>query len=154
MEAGLANLAERACEATGKDVSGIPGGGAAGGLAAGAAVFMNADLASGADAVMQAIGLEEALRGTAWVITGEGKFDHQSLGGKVVSGVARLARKHGVRVAVLAGSVQLSEDAWRAAGIEAALGTKPDTMPLEEAMTNAAELLHTAAVRLAEEDLS
>lgn len=153
LEKGLANLTACAQVVTGKEIDVTPGGGAAGGLAAGAVAFMNAELSSGAEAVMHTIGLAEALVGADWVITGEGKFDDQSMQGKVVSGVTRMAREHRVKVAVLAGVVQLPPEAWREAGIVAALATKPDAMPLDQAMQNAGRLLATAATELAREHM-
>jgi glycerate kinase len=153
LEEGLANLAARILETCGEDVSSLRGGGAAGGLAAGAAAFMGAELTSGAEAVMAAIGLDEALEGADWVITGEGSFDRQSLQGKVVSGITGRALEHGVRVAVLAGAVELPQEAWREAGITAALATRPPGLALEEAMNRAAELLGRATVTLAKDYL-
>jgi glycerate kinase len=50
-------------------------------------------------------GLEDALRGAALCITGEGRIDRQSLDGKVVAGVAYLAAAAGVRVIAIGGSV-------------------------------------------------
>ena len=90
----------------------------------------------------------------SWVITGEGKFDEQSLRGKVVSAVTKLAREHGARVAVLAGSVTLPESTYRAAGIEVALETRQLGTSLEDALAQADTNLETAARRLAETRLS
>lgn len=149
LEAGLANLARRVREQAGVDISTLSGGGAAGGLAAGAVAFLNARLVSGARVVMEATGLADAIAGADWVITGEGRFDETSLRGKVVSGVAEAARVRGVPVAVLAGRVALSEEAWRPAGIEAAVACAPPGMGSHEAMARAEELLDAAAGALA-----
>lgn len=153
LEAALARLAAVIARDLGRDVGALPGGGAAGGLAAGAVAFCGARLVSGVDAVMAAHRLAEHLAGAAWVITGEGRLDEQSLGGKVVSGVARLARAAGARVAVLAGSVELAPEHARQAGIEAACAARPPGMPLEEALERAEDLLAAAAHRLARERL-
>ncbi len=74
-----------------------------------------------------------------WVVTGEGRFDAQSLRGKVVSkGITKVAAKHGVKVAVLAGSVQVSEEIYRREGIDLALSTmKASGVELNEALANA-----------------
>jgi len=125
----------------------IPGAGAAGGLAFGAAAFLGARLVSGIEAVMAVTRFEESLRGADWVITGEGCFDEQSLRGKVVAGVLRLARQQGVRVAVLAGGVRIAKPV----GIEIALATKPDDWPLDQALARAEELLAERARELAEQ---
>jgi glycerate kinase len=149
LEAGLRHLTELVKTQLGKDIADIPGGGAAGGLAAGAVGFLNARLVPGVEAVMDAIGLDAALADADWVITGEGCFDEQSLRGKVVSGVTRLAAQHKVKVAVIAGSVPISESVWRRERIEVALSTMEPGMKLDEAMASAEKLLASSARRLA-----
>lgn len=149
LEEGLSNLAERVRSALGADLRGLQGAGAAGGLAAGAVAFMGATLVPGADAVMDAVGLADAVAGADWVITGEGRFDHQSLSGKVVSGVARVAHDAGVRVAVLAGSVAPELEAG-SPGIDEVEAATPAGVGPGEAMAQAADLLASAAARLAE----
>lgn len=148
LDAGLRNLAAVVRTCLGRDLLEIPGAGAAGGLAAGAIAFLNARLVSGIKTVMKASRLEEDLAGADWVITGEGQFDAQSLRGKVVAGVAELARRHGVKVAVLAGRVQLAESQWRGAGVDFAQAIAPPTMSTADAMRQAAELLGAAARQL------
>jgi glycerate kinase len=110
---------------------------------------MDAHLAPGIEIVMHATGLDADLADADWVLTGEGQFDKQSLRGKVVSGIARLAAKHGTKVAVLAGSVQVSEAIYRREGIELALPTMKPGMELKEALERAEELLGSAARELA-----
>jgi glycerate kinase len=149
LDAGLCHLAELVKTQLGKDIADVPGAGAAGGLAFGALAFIDAKLVPGAEAVAEAIGLDAALRGADWVITGEGRFDEQSLRGKVVSGVAKLAWKHGVKVAVIAGGVHVPEMVWRRAGIEVALSTMETGMKVGEAMASAERLLEAAARQLA-----
>ncbi len=48
--------------------------------------------------------LEQAIADSDFVLTGEGHLDHQSSQGKVVSGVAKLAKKHGKPCVALVGS--------------------------------------------------
>jgi glycerate kinase len=131
----------------GKDILTIPGGGAAGGLGAGAVAFLNARIVPGAETIIRASHLETELANADWVITGEGKFDSQSLHGKVVSAIAAAAQRHNVKVAVLAGSVELSEAEWQEAGISFARPIASG-LPLAEAMRRAPELLATAARQL------
>ncbi|TDC71983.1 glycerate kinase, partial [Micromonospora sp. KC606] len=82
-------------------LGGLPGGGAAGGLGA-AILALGGRCESGIDLVGRAIGLDTALDAADLVITGEGSFDHQSLRGKVVAGVAGAARDRGVPCVVVA----------------------------------------------------
>jgi glycerate kinase len=145
LDAGLRHLAKMVSEQLGKDIADVPGAGAAGGLAAGAMAFMDAKLVPGIDTVMSASGLEDALNGADWVITGEGRFDEQSLRGKVVSGVAKQARKLGVKVAVLAGSVTMP----KAEEVDVLLTMRKEGMSLDHAMANAEKLLAESTRELA-----
>ncbi|SFT82394.1 glycerate kinase [Geodermatophilus amargosae] len=104
-----------------RDPRGLPRSGAAGGLAGGLWAFFDAELTSGIDAVMDAVGFDDASRRAAVVVTGEGRLDDQSMRGKVVSGVVR--RAVGRPVYVCAGQVALPEHAVREAGLRAALVT-------------------------------
>ncbi|NYF54365.1 glycerate kinase family protein [Micromonospora purpureochromogenes] len=94
----------------------LPGGGAAGGLGA-AILALGGRCESGIDLVTRAIGLDAALDATDLVITGEGSFDHQSLRGKVVAGVAGAARDRGVPCVVLAGRVSTGRREAASAGV-------------------------------------
>ena len=57
----------------------------------------------GIDTVLDTVGFDDILSDTDMVFTGEGKIDGQSLRGKVVIGVARRAKKHGVPVIAIVG---------------------------------------------------
>jgi glycerate 2-kinase len=149
LDAGLLHLARIVKEQLGRDVAHVPGAGAAGGMAAGAIAFMNARLVSGIDEVMSVSRLPEEVADADWVITGEGKFDGQSLRGKVVSGVTRIARQGGAKVAVIAGQVALSPETFRQGGVEVALACKPDSMSVDRAIAQAEQLAADAARRFA-----
>jgi glycerate kinase len=103
LEAGLANLALRMKTDLGVDVTGLAGGGAAGGLGAAVAGFLGGRLVSGIDYVLDVTGFDREVADADLVITGEGSFDSQSLGGKAVSGVLARAARAGVPVAVICG---------------------------------------------------
>jgi glycerate kinase len=137
LDAGLQHLGRLVQAQRGVDILALPGAGAAGGLAAGAVAFLDATLISGIETIMQVSGLEQALAGADWVITGEGCFDAQSLCGKVVSGVVRLARKRGVKVAVIAGSVNVPEATWRRFGVSAVFALRLLVMSVEESIAQA-----------------
>jgi glycerate kinase len=92
----------------GVDVDDVPGSGAAGGLAGGLAAI-GAVIRPGFQTLAEAAGLDNALAAadpaTDLAITGEGRFDATSLAGKVVGGVLERARRLGLHVVVVAGSV-------------------------------------------------
>ncbi|GGU39872.1 glycerate kinase [Nocardioides albus] len=111
-----------------------PGAGAAGGLGFASLAFLGAELRSGFDLVADAVGLASAIAGADLVITGEGRLDTQSLGGKTPVGVMRLAQEHGVPVVVIAGDVSQGADAAIAAGMTAVFSAAPGPGPLHEAL--------------------
>lgn len=150
LDAALAHLAALAQDQIGVGVRDLPGGGAAGGLAAGAVAFLGARLVSGIDVVMAQCGLAEAVAGAEWVLTGEGRFDFQSLRGKVVSGVCRVARAGGARVGVIAGQVHLPPDVSGQSGIEAAESCMTSQIRLAYALEHSEELLAQATRRFVE----
>lgn len=149
LEAGMIHIAEVIKKQLGCDVKNIPGTGAAGGLSAGAIAFMGARLVSGIETVMSWSRLGEAVTEADWVITGEGKFDHQSLWGKVVFGVVRTAKDAGTKVVVLAGQVTLEPCEYRKFGIVEAIGCMNGQMTLQYAMENGEKLLAKAAKNFA-----
>ncbi|GAB7037982.1 MULTISPECIES: glycerate kinase family protein [Catenuloplanes] len=93
-----------------------PGAGAAGGIGA-AILALGGRCESGIELVTRLTGLTEALDAADLVITGEGSFDHQSLRGKVVAGVAAGARDRGLPCVVLAGRVSTGRREAAAAGV-------------------------------------
>jgi glycerate kinase len=149
LERGLRRLASVAEGASGFSIADHPGGGAAGGLSAGLMLFCGAKLIPGTGMLLQWLGVLDALSGADWVITGEGRLDNQSLGGKVVSGILQAAKVASVPVAVVAGSIGLSAAAAREAGIRHMEAANQQNLPLSEAMARAAELAWAAARRLA-----
>jgi glycerate kinase len=144
----LARLADAMTAATGRDMRTRPGAGAAGGLGWALASACGARLQRGVTLVAEVRGLARALRGADWCFTGEGRIDEQTLRGKVVDGVAALARAGGAAVIAFAGSVDLAaETALRAAGVRC-VPIVPGPVPLEEAMRDASANLRAAAARV------
>ncbi|WFB36736.1 glycerate kinase [Kiritimatiellota bacterium B12222] len=153
LERGLTRLAEVVARDLGVELREFPGGGAAGGMAAGAVAFFDAELVSGVEEVMRISELEERIQEADWVLTGEGRVDSQSLDGKVLSGVLQAAKSSGAQVAVIAGACQLSDQDIKSAGLKVALAANEQNLPLDEAMARAAELAEAAGARFAREQL-
>jgi len=151
LDDGLRNLSKIVTRDMKVDIVEMPGSGAAGGLGGGAAAFFNATLVSGIETVMQVSGLPAAMDGADWIITGEGAFDRQSLMGKVVSGIIRVAKSTHTKVAIIAGTVKLKPDEYRHAGVMWAAALKKPRMCLDESIDRCRELL---AVRVEEFILS
>ncbi|QDH81000.1 glycerate kinase [Echinicola soli] len=72
-----------------------PGFGAAGGIALGLSAFFPVEIKQGAHYFFEQVGMEQKVRWADWVITGEGKFDHQSSSGKGSYELLQLAIKQG-----------------------------------------------------------
>lgn len=134
---------------TGKDVANLPGAGAAGGMGAALLAFFDATLRPGIDIVLEAIGLERHLHDADLVITGEGRFDGQTALGKAPAGVAKLARKHGVPVIALAGSISPDAQALYDLGINAFFPVIPAPCSLQQALRDAAANIERTAHNIA-----
>ncbi len=106
--------------AAGRDVRSEPGAGAAGGIGAGL-LALGGRCESGAEIIAEHTRLSDDLDIAELIVTGEGRFDEQSLHGKVVGCLADAARPLGIPVIVLAGQVGLENSAVRTAGIMSAL---------------------------------
>ncbi len=145
LEEGLLHLAALVRKYLDRDISEIPGAGAAGGLAAGAVAFMNGMIVSGIETVIDRSNLSEELESADWIITGEGTFDHQSLRGKVVSGIAKMASKSNTRIGVIAGQVSVPKNEYRRLGIIAAIPCRKNKMSFDYAIKNCRPLLGAAA---------
>ena len=105
LEAALSQLSKVVHQQTGIDVAAIPGGGAAGGVAAGLHGILRAQLVKGIDYFLDVTVFDQALANCDVVITGEGRLDGQTLQGKAPMGVAVRAKRRDIPVIALAGSV-------------------------------------------------
>ena len=120
LDAALGRFSEVAAAQMGRNVRDIPGAGAAGGLGAGLVAFCGAALCPGFQVVSKAVRLAESLGGADLVLTGEGRIDAQTAGGKGVSGVAALSKECGdPLVAAIVGQNGLGETEAATLGIDA-----------------------------------
>ena len=116
-------------------VADVPGAGAAGAFGAGILAFLDGTLCPGIEAVLDLVDFDGKLKDCDLVITGEGRFDSQSIRGKVVSGVSRRAKRQGVPVAVIAGSVAEDVESVSAdpdSGVTAAFSINRQAMDYSE----------------------
>lgn len=149
LDDGLRHFASVLHSALQRDISAIPGTGAAGGLGAGLVAFCGGVLSSGIDAVLDLVRFDSYLAGTDLVITGEGRLDGQSLFGKVPVGVARRAKRHGIPVVAIVGDIGPNFENVYSAGISAVVSTVNRAMPLREAIRESLPLLEETAERVA-----
>lgn len=105
LDEGLAHLAKIIKRDLHIEVKDIKGAGAAGGLGAGSIAFLQSKLTKGIDVILDTIKFDELVSKADIVFTGEGKFDSQSLHGKVVMGVANRSQKYKTPVIVVTGAI-------------------------------------------------
>ena len=148
LDAGLSKLAGVIEQTLGVDVRNVPGAGAAGGMGAGALVFLHAELKRGAELVNEIIGLERVMAGASLVLTAEGRLDGQTAGGKAPAAVAAMAQSQGIPCIAVAGS--LGEDAGllNDHGIDALFSLCPGPLTLDDAIEHADRLLANATEQI------
>jgi glycerate kinase len=125
-----------------------PGAGAAGGLGY-ALLLLGGRRVSGVDLVLDAVGFREVVRGCDLVVTGEGRFDWQSLQGKVASGVAVAALEAGLPSVVLAGQVMVGRRETMGLGISGTYAVAVTAEQIEAAMLDPVGTLRARAARVA-----
>lgn len=149
LDQALGHFADHSARCLGEDWRDLPGCGAAGGMGFAAKAFMSARFRPGVEVVAELAGLDALVQGADLVITGEGRFDAQTLRGKTPLGVARVAKRHGVPVIVLAGTLGEGYQQLYAQGIDAAFAVVSGPMTLELACANASQLLQDRAADIA-----
>jgi len=112
----------------------FPGAGAAGGLGFAFMSYLNGTLEPGTDLVIKATGLENFIKDTDIVVTGEGRLDGQTVMGKAPMGVAELAKKYGKLVIAFGGSISDDATECNRHGIDAFFSIVKGPCSLEEAM--------------------
>ncbi|RVS27529.1 glycerate kinase, partial [Escherichia coli] len=114
----------------------------AGGMGIAAAVFLNADIKPGIEIVLRAVNLEQAVQGAALVITGEGRIDSQTAGGKAPLGV-------NVPVIGIAGVLGDGVEVVHQYGIDAVFSILPRLAPLAEVLASGETNLFNSARNIA-----
>ena len=105
LESIMTNYYEIISSQLGSQLNDRPGFGAAGGLGFGISAFINSELKSGINIVLDALNFNQYLLDEDLVITGEGRIDSQSERGKAPIGVIKYANQLNCKVIVIAGSV-------------------------------------------------
>lgn len=149
LDAALRHYGTLLEQATGREVINMPGAGAAGGMGAALLGMLNARLRPGIEIVIETLGLDEALRDADLVITGEGRLDSQSIHGKTPIGVARVAKRYGLPVIGIAGSLSKDYQVVHQHGIDAAFSVLDRVVSLEDALAEAANNLEVTARNVA-----
>jgi glycerate kinase len=145
LDHGLKHFAEVLKEQTGHDVAGIPGSGAAGGIAAGLIAFFDVQLKSGVRLVIDASEVRSKIVAADLLVTGEGQIDEQTLSGKVVSELARLASSQNIPIAVFCGTLELNSSRVNKLGVQYLETLASPSVTKIEAISNASQILRDKA---------
>ncbi len=143
-DASLLRFAKLLEGALGREAREMEGSGAAGGLGFGLRI-LGAEVRSGGGVVADLVGLDGALAGADWALTGEGRSDGQTLSGKTPSVVCQRARAFGVPTTLLSGSVDPGALAALGEVFAGCFSVVPGPMTLAAAMDGAEALVADAA---------
>ncbi len=147
IDATIDTFARLAQPAFGREVADRPGAGAAGGLGF-ALQLLGATMQSGAEVMAELIGLDAALDGADWAITGEGRSDRQTLLAKAPFVVAARAAARGVPVTLVSGGVDAGALPELSAHFAGCFGLPDAPMALADCITQASTLLEARAAAL------
>lgn len=145
LDSALARFAQVCAEQLQKDEKDIPGMGAAGGLGFAVKTCFSARFRPGVELIADLSGLAQSLAATDLVFTGEGRMDAQTLLGKTPAGVAKYAKRRGIPVIAIAGSLGEGYEALYQVGITAAFSLAPGPITLEQAFQNTSGFLRQRA---------
>lgn len=148
LDEGLIHLECKISEQIRSDTSPQNGDGAAGGLGAACRWFLDAEIQSGAEFILNRSGLHREISGADLVITGEGRFDQQSLMGKIPGKVVDICRKNMVEIALIAGDIDKNMETddlfFKAVSLSELAGNK------EKAIRCASHFLAEAGINIIE----
>ncbi|OUQ56806.1 glycerate kinase [Tyzzerella sp. An114] len=141
LDKNLKHLSNIILKSLRKDVCNMPGAGAAGGMGAGIVAFLNGNLKSGIDTVLDFIEFEKLSKNADIIFTGEGKIDSQSLRGKVVIGIAQRAKKQNIPVIAVVGTIGEGADGAYDMGVSSIFSINRQAVDFEKSKYCSAENL-------------
>jgi len=148
LENNLKKFAGTIKDTLGIDIINLPGSGAAGGLGGGLVAFLNAQLESGIKLILDTIHFEEMIKDADLIITGEGRIDSQTAYGKVVAGVAKIAKKHDIPVIAIGGSIEENLGELYNIGVTSIFSIINEPMELNKVIERSKELIECLARRI------
>lgn len=117
----------------------VPGAGAAGGMGAALIAFLQAEVRSGIEMTLEVTSFRTIIKDADLIITGEGRLDKQTLSGKVIYGISKIAQEEHVPVIALCGLNELHSEELDELGVASAFSIVPGPCSLEVAMSSASE---------------
>lgn len=149
LDQALASFARLASDMYGKDLSSVPGAGAAGGLGFAFLTFLDGSLRPGIDMVLDTLRFDDHIADADLVITGEGRLDLQTLMGKTPAGILRKCQTKDIPIIAIGGSIaENATQALIARGFTAVFSIQAAPISLPEALrgdTAAANITRTVS---------
>lgn len=143
LEKGMKHYAKIVKETINSDCENEPMVGAAGGVSFSLKSILDAELFSGFSYLSKLTSLEEKIKESDLIITGEGRLDNQTILGKGVFEIVKLSKKYDKEIVVLCGSYDGSIN-WKSHDIDNIIQIQPDGMSLDESLKNTKELLEVS----------
>ncbi|MEG1002478.1 MAG: glycerate kinase [Clostridium sp.] len=141
LDKNLEHYANKIKEYLGKDIKDAEGAGAAGGLGAALLAFLNGELKRGIELVIKHTNLEEKLKGSDYLLTGEGSIDSQTIFGKTPMGVATVAKKQGARTIAFGGRILDGVENLYDIGVTSIFSITPGVIDLDTALKDGSKNL-------------
>ena len=148
LDYGLRHLEQVVLKDLKIDVANHPGSGAAGGMGYAILSFLNGKLQKGIQTILSIMEFNKELDSDTIIITGEGKLDSQSMQGKVIDGIIKIAKKRNVPVIVVTGTYEGELKDYNKMGIDQIIVTNPDNIPFEIVKQKCKEQLKEAIDKL------
>ncbi|RKR14882.1 glycerate kinase [Maribacter vaceletii] len=143
LDAGLIHLNKIIQEELQKDFALVPGAGAAGGTAYGLKTFFDAEYLSGVDFLLELAEVPKIIESQKinYIVTGEGKIDSQTIHGKLVNGVVKMAKKHKIPVVAICGKLDVDANELQKLGVQKVMQTYNPSKGVKYSMENASQLI-------------
>tara|TARA_R110000796_G_scaffold252619_1_gene388750 strand:+ start:436 stop:1569 length:1134 start_codon:yes stop_codon:yes gene_type:complete len=145
LDLGLKKFSKIVEKFIGTDISEMEGTGAAGGSAFSLKAFFNAEFIRGVDFLFELAKIPEILNNNTidYIITGEGKIDHQTLNGKLIKGILDIGKKKSIPVLAVCGISELSNEELKTEGFADVLQIHESNMSISYSMNNASKLIES-----------
>jgi glycerate 2-kinase len=141
LDEGLENLAQIFQKEFGVNIQEKQGSGAGGGIGGGAVAFLNAQICSAADWILDVTDIDKKLKTANVLITGEGKIDSQTWQGKLIAQLLKRANKYQVPTILVCGTMQDLDHIIAQEGVVYATSILNEPMSLEKAIANTSQLI-------------
>ena len=143
LDKGLVHINKVIKEKLKKDFALVPGAGAAGGTAYGLKTFFDATYVSGVDFLLELAEVPKIIENQKinYIVTGEGKIDRQTIHGKLVNGVVKMARKYKIPVVAICGKLDIDANELKKLGVQKVMQTYSPSKGVKYSMENASQLI-------------